>query len=872
MFNIKRKAITLSPLSRTGRVFGMFMAPVMMTGLLLPQTSLAAPGDPTIITAQIRGAADTAPPMNDVRIILEGDDGALATYESGTDPSGVINYDETDGSITIEGSVLDQWDDESDWVVLVELGDKESTTDPLHSTVLFIDSVTPEETNDLTGPDGPAMMADQHHLMIDVEGPGFVVSDGPIDCMDSDSDPGVCEADFPAGEMVHLTATPDTDMFFVGWEGVCAGEEEQCEIELLVPLGVKAIFSDVEPNTGTGTTDTRHLSVDIDGMGSGVVENHPNADIINCGTNCDADIPVDDDIVLTAMPDAGSVFGGWSDAVCDMDLSCTIPMNMDQNVTAYFDVDDGGGNGGGDDPLLNETIREQAARRMPPILFELGMAPMLPAGQNAYFEWDILGYHEGYRSVVAVFDCTGITDDSCGADFNTNIATSDKLEPNEVNPGPWAFEGEQAELFNFSAMLPMPAVTENTEAVVRFYWVSKMDHMDDLHTVSLLLPGGLPDVGYYDTSGRRLMTMMGPSDTAGNGMIGMTGEYTGTFMLADGIEGEWSIEVDDDGNVMGTFTAMENGTVIDSGDIMGPPDPDNGDMPEPLMIDQDGHFKFQIGDEDDGTLEIITLKMDADTREIICADDGCPLNTTFDGGPKPDDQTGGEPNQYEGTFTATTLDIEGSWHVDVDADGNVTGAYAVSENGSLLDPKTLLGPPDGSGDNQPIAIDVNGQFVIEVTIGPVTQEVTLQVSSDGTVSCATDGCPAGIEFTGMPKIDDGSDHFAGTFSIPNDDGNVDSGVWEMDIDGDGNIVGNYEVHDADGTVIDSGSMEGPEGSDGNPIPLKLDANMRFMIEGSDTIGDIIIEVTEQGDVFCPTDSCPAGVVFEGGIPSNMAGM
>jgi hypothetical protein len=68
--------------------------------------------------------------------------------------------------------------------------------------------------------------------------------------------------------------------------------------------------------------------------GSGTVTSTPAA--ISCGAGCEARFDPSATVTLSAIPDTGSVFSGWSGGGCSGTGSCTVTMNSDQAVTATF--------------------------------------------------------------------------------------------------------------------------------------------------------------------------------------------------------------------------------------------------------------------------------------------------------------------------------------------------------------------------------------------------------------------------------------------------------------------------------------------------------------------------------------------------------
>jgi YVTN family beta-propeller protein len=86
--------------------------------------------------------------------------------------------------------------------------------------------------------------------------------------------------------------------------------------------------------SGTGTTSSYTLNVAVEGTGGGTVMSNPAG--INCpGTTCAANFSAGTSVTLSAAPNAGSTFVGWSGA-CTGAGACVVTMNSNQAVTATF--------------------------------------------------------------------------------------------------------------------------------------------------------------------------------------------------------------------------------------------------------------------------------------------------------------------------------------------------------------------------------------------------------------------------------------------------------------------------------------------------------------------------------------------------------
>lgn len=76
------------------------------------------------------------------------------------------------------------------------------------------------------------------------------------------------------------------------------------------------------------------LTVAKDGPGSGTVTSATSG--INCGSTCSVGSGIGSNIVLTATPDAGSIFTGWSGGGCSGSGTCSVTLSANTTVTATF--------------------------------------------------------------------------------------------------------------------------------------------------------------------------------------------------------------------------------------------------------------------------------------------------------------------------------------------------------------------------------------------------------------------------------------------------------------------------------------------------------------------------------------------------------
>jgi hypothetical protein len=138
-------------------------------------------------------------------------------------------------------------------------------------------------------------------LTLSAVGQGTITADPP-------------EGSLHYGDVVALTALPDTDWCFSGWEGDLTGSDNPETITLDDSKSVSATF------THGGYT----LSINVAGMGTASVE--PHGPPYYCG----------DAVSLTATPDAGWSFLGWSGDLLSTENPATLTMNGDKTVTCTF--------------------------------------------------------------------------------------------------------------------------------------------------------------------------------------------------------------------------------------------------------------------------------------------------------------------------------------------------------------------------------------------------------------------------------------------------------------------------------------------------------------------------------------------------------
>ncbi len=133
-----------------------------------------------------------------------------------------------------------------------------------------------------------------------------------------------CEADFAEDTEVTLTGSPGANTEAVVWTGCdSVNGENKCLVTLDEDTEVTATF-DLEQHL---------LSVSKTGSGTGKVTSSPPG--IDCGSECSASYDHGTLVTLSASPDPGSEFTGFSGACTGS--TCEVTMSSAKSVTANFD-------------------------------------------------------------------------------------------------------------------------------------------------------------------------------------------------------------------------------------------------------------------------------------------------------------------------------------------------------------------------------------------------------------------------------------------------------------------------------------------------------------------------------------------------------
>lgn len=174
------------------------------------------------------------------------------------------------------------------------------------------------------GPWFPQSPVSQYLLQVTKAGTG--ASDGVVTSI-AVNPPGMaidcgtdCSASYDVGTTVTLKASGTSK--FTGWSGACTGTTLTCAVMMSQAQNVTASFAT------TGSNYPLHVSVGGQGSVTGGG--------INCGTTCSSEETSGSQVTLTATPQGGARFVGWSGACGGSISTCVVTMTQAQQVTATF--------------------------------------------------------------------------------------------------------------------------------------------------------------------------------------------------------------------------------------------------------------------------------------------------------------------------------------------------------------------------------------------------------------------------------------------------------------------------------------------------------------------------------------------------------
>jgi hypothetical protein len=144
----------------------------------------------------------------------------------------------------------------------------------------------------------------------------------------------MCSYQFASGTNVILTVTSDAGSLFGGWSGDVTGSNSTIIVTMDSNKSVTFTFNVLYT-----------LTVIKSGAGTGTVTSNPSG--IDCGDTCSYQFTPYTNVTLTATPDSGSVFDGWSGDAIGNSSTVTVTMNSNKNITAVFKIYEAGYFAGG---------------------------------------------------------------------------------------------------------------------------------------------------------------------------------------------------------------------------------------------------------------------------------------------------------------------------------------------------------------------------------------------------------------------------------------------------------------------------------------------------------------------------------------------
>lgn len=272
-----------------------------------PDTTAYSPGDTVLLTAvPDTGASfsgwsgDTTSTENPISIIMEGDQSITATF----DPTvfTIIATSSGNGAISPMGSVEVQYGNNQLFTITPDTGHH---VDSVLVNGVAVGAVTSYEFVDVVT-DRQTIEAifgiNVYALDISIVGNGSVTRDPDTSL-------------YNHGTPVDLLATPASGWLFTGWSGDTVTTANPMTVIVDTAIALTATF---EPITYT---------LDLTVIGPGSVLRNPDTTVYSPG----------DSVLLTAVPDTGANFAGWTGDTTSTENPITIIMQEDRSITATFE-------------------------------------------------------------------------------------------------------------------------------------------------------------------------------------------------------------------------------------------------------------------------------------------------------------------------------------------------------------------------------------------------------------------------------------------------------------------------------------------------------------------------------------------------------
>ncbi len=171
--------------------------------------------------------------------------------------------------------------------------------------------------------------AEEFELAVTVSGEGKVdANTGAIlNCRESS---GVCSDEYVENTEVTLTATPDLGNQFEGWTGCDSEPSGNCKVKMSAAKAVTAEFAPTPP------PEEFELEVTVTGEGKVDANSGPISGCRESSGTCSGLYVENTEVTLTATPDLGNQFEGWTGCDSEPSGNCKVKMSAAKAVTAEF--------------------------------------------------------------------------------------------------------------------------------------------------------------------------------------------------------------------------------------------------------------------------------------------------------------------------------------------------------------------------------------------------------------------------------------------------------------------------------------------------------------------------------------------------------